>query len=341
MLVCPACRAVVHGLFTAHDLDANLRCVGCSCEHPRLTVGEREIAVVWPDSAAATALVTTCADMLDHVAAGDSPEPDTFAAHALDHLATYAPAHWGAWADVDASLDLPRPVPFPWLASWLGDVDMLPAGPILALGCGPGGDLPALAATGREVWTLDPDLAALAYVAQVAAGGAVALPVRSAAHRTVVRTLRVPADVQRALAEVQLVCGTALDPPFRADTFAAIVAINVVDSVPDPWLLLQQAEAMLVDGGVLLLAAPWNWTDSVTPPACRLDRALPPEAPYREGMEALLTGRVVPTFLDALTLERSADGIPWSLTVHPRYTARYRMHVLRLRKSGGMLLAGP
>ena len=62
-----------------------------------------------------------------------------------------------------------------------------------------------------------------------------------------------------------------VDPPFAAETFGCLVLANVLDSCRDPWILLQQANALLRPGGRLLLSTPFAWDDSVTPPAKQLN----------------------------------------------------------------------
>jgi len=58
----------------------------------------------------------------------------------------------------------------------------------------------------------------------------------------------------------------ALDPPFSGSTFDAVLAINLLDSCRDPFLLLQQADALLRPGGTLVLSSPFHWRDEITPP---------------------------------------------------------------------------
>jgi SAM-dependent methyltransferase len=62
-----------------------------------------------------------------------------------------------------------------------------------------------------------------------------------------------------------------VDPPFAAEAFGCIVLANVVDSCREPWILLQQVDALLRPGGRLLLACPFAWDDGITPPAKQLD----------------------------------------------------------------------
>ena len=61
-----------------------------------------------------------------------------------------------------------------------------------------------------------------------------------------------------------------LRPPFSAGSADAILALNILDSVRDPFLLLQQLDALLRPGGILLLSCAFAWADHVTPPEQQL-----------------------------------------------------------------------
>lgn len=63
----------------------------------------------------------------------------------------------------------------------------------------------------------------------------------------------------------QAILADALDPPFGGSTFDAVLAINLLDSCRDPFLLLQQADALLRPGGTLVLSSPFHWQHEITP----------------------------------------------------------------------------
>lgn len=256
-----------------------------------------------------------------------SADPDPTRRAFAQHLATWAQAHWGPYADPP----LPAPA-MAWLRDWLPPSDALPAGPVLVLGCGAGGELPYLTLPGRQLLAVDAH-PMLVQFAQAVATGFAQVPYRQRPDRFGVRPLRVPPPLRHVLAATEFACANALDPPLPAESCAMVVALNLVDSVPDPFVLLQQCEALLRPGGVLLLSSPYNWQEAITPQTHWFDRHIPPTLGQVAGVEALLTGRLMPGFLDSLHVERSADGVVWDLAVHERYTARYLLHVVRLRKA--------
>lgn len=68
------------------------------------------------------------------------------------------------------------------------------------------------------------------------------------------------------------VVGDAQDPPFAPESFSAVCLLNVLDSVPNPVLVLAWADALLIRGGELLLAMPFAWHE-VVPERLRFDWA--------------------------------------------------------------------
>ena len=57
-----------------------------------------------------------------------------------------------------------------------------------------------------------------------------------------------------------------LNPPFSPKSMDCILLLNVLDSCRVPFLLLQQVDALLRDGGTLLFSSPFAWNDAVTEP---------------------------------------------------------------------------
>lgn len=57
-----------------------------------------------------------------------------------------------------------------------------------------------------------------------------------------------------------------LNPPFIAEQFHNILLLNILDSCRQPFLLLQQANALLRPGGKLIISCPFSYFDHVTLP---------------------------------------------------------------------------
>jgi len=129
----------------------------------------------------------------------------------------------------------------------------------------------------------------------------------------------------------------ALDPPFRARTFAVVTAYNLLDNVENPPLLLQQAGALLAPGGHLAVSSPYDWTSRVTPLGLRLGAAihLGPEPDPAQALRDLLAGRLpglAPGL--ALTLGREEPRLPWLLQRHDRSWHLFFTHYLEARRGG-------
>ncbi len=323
-LFCPPCA----GEGVRSPLSVALQCAACGRQWPVLAGGTDFTAVLVPDPDAAARMVGLVSSMLRDPGQLSvwADSDDALESALAGGLLTYAQAHFGQFA----MPALPSAEPAWLLRAW---TDRLPVGPVAVLGCATGGEAwtlrhaPALA--DRELWLVDANLAALAWGAMLFDNGSVVLPHRTSASRIAWRTAQLPEPAP----SVRWLCADALFPPFAAGSLAAIVTVSLLDSVADPFALAQQVEAMLAPDGVWIVASPWNWQPRVTPPRRQLERHVPGED-LDQGIVDLLTGQTVPGLCEGLTVEWRADDVPWRLQVHPRYTAEYRLQVLRMRKGG-------
>ena len=258
---------------------------------PDLTgVVERELA---PD---VTAL------LLEHAREG-SPYP-----HLADQLGMYLDAQWGDRAD-------PPPDGVAFGAAELVDRIAARAGVRVALavelGCSVGRVVAELAAGADHVVGLDIQLAALRRARRLLAGA----PLGYA--RRIVGCHYTPAHVTPAgpVNNVTLVCGDALDPPLVHGFYDRVVALNLLDSVPDPLQLLAVIDGLCAPGGEVILASPYAWQASTTPiggadPAAAVAAHLT-ECGYVIEDEAL---------------------VPWHLRRNAHCALTYRTHYIRARK---------
>jgi SAM-dependent methyltransferase len=69
------------------------------------------------------------------------------------------------------------------------------------------------------------------------------------------------------------IVGDAADPPFAAESFDAVLLLNVLDSTTAPRVVLGQADAMLRRRGTLIISCPYAWNDAITAPAEQFDSA--------------------------------------------------------------------
>lgn len=308
-----------------------LQCPLCARSWPLLDVPGGPLAVLVPDPTAALQMAACVRSILDNPRLID---------HALDAqddlqralaggLLHYAQAHYGRYC----APPLPA-ADLTWLHGWLPQ--SLPAGDVAVLGCGPGGEwLPLraeLAVADRTVWLCDANLAALAWGQWLANAGRLALPWRASATRVAWTEAALDDAAQTALRGVQWLCADALQPPWQAARMAAVVTIGLLDSVSDPLALIQQVEALLVPGGVWLLATPWNWQEHVTPRNRQLERFVS-DVDLPHGYAKLLTGQTIPGLGGQLRILRRDPDVAWRLPGHGRFSLDYRLDVYLLEKT--------
>jgi len=233
----------------------------------------------------------------------DAPYP-----HLADQLAIYLDAQWGDRAD-------PPPDGVAFGAGEL--VDRIAAratarvGLAVELGCSVGRVVAELAAGADHVVGLDIQLAALRRARRLLAGAPLGY-----ARRVVGRHFT-PAHVApiAPVGNVTLVCGDALDPPLVHGFYDRVVALNLLDSVPDPLQLLAVVDGLCAPGGEVILASPYAWQAHARP----FGGADPAAA-----LAAHLTEH-------GYAIEDAAL-VPWRLRRDAHCVLTYRSHYIRARK---------
>ena len=119
-----------------------------------------------------------------------------------------------------------------------------------------------------------------------------------------------------------MICGDVLDPPLIPGHYDRVVALNMLDSVPRPRLLLAVADGLCRPGGELVLASPYSWQSSVMEDGERIGGA-DPAADVAALLRAGIAGRY--------EIEEEAD-VSWILRRDARSQVAYRVHYLRARK---------
>lgn len=116
-------------------------------------------------------------------------------------------------------------------------------------------------------------------------------------------------------------------PADMAGAYDAVLCANLLDRVPDPARVLQQARDALAPGGVLVLTSPFSWSEEYT------DRANWLGGVYKDGAP-LWSADALPAVLAGLDLEVVAqDGcVPLLIPDHARKFQLLLTHKLVLRR---------
>jgi SAM-dependent methyltransferase len=307
-LVCLACRArtergrELHTLSRAGDA---LVCDNDACRRSYPIADELPIVV--PDAAAH--LQRWGAELVDG-------EPETL----KEHLSIYLDAAWG---------DRATPPPdgpgagfgMEAIAHKLAERAGAPVDSAVELGCGVGRGLYELARGAAEVVGVDAQPASLCRARRILDGESIAYDRRVVGRHYAAAQLDAPA----AVANVQLVCADAMDPPLVPGSFDRVVALNVLDAVTSPPQLVAVADGLCAPGGELILASPYAWQSGIVADDHRFGGADPAAALRRR----LLDGSA----LEARYTVEDECELPWTLRRDARSAVVYRVHWLRVRKA--------
>jgi len=121
----------------------------------------------------------------------------------------------------------------------------------------------------------------------------------------------------------------ALDPPYRAEAFDLVAALNLIDNVRLPLVLIGQMDALLKQGGSLLVGSPYEWQPGICEPEEWLETD---DMDSPEMLQNILEGKLIPQMgLNYEVLENIAD-IPWPMRHHARHYSLFLVHLLKARK---------
>jgi SAM-dependent methyltransferase/uncharacterized protein YbaR (Trm112 family) len=317
LLICPGCRTLRDGRLDVRTLDRDgslLRCE-CGCRYPivdgvPIVLGDPsgllrgEIAAIVERE-----LSPEVAALLAAHGGDDAPY-----ARLLEHLSIYLDAHWGDRAE-------PPPEAAGFGARELAErIGRLPrVARAVELGCSVGRIVAELAVTADHVVGIDLQPAAVRRARRILDGERVAYARRLTGRHYAAASI---AGLAVPAARRTLICGDVLDPPLIPGHNDRVVALNMLDSVPRPRLLLSVLDGLCRHGGELVLSSPYSWQSSVMEDAERIGGADPASdlaALLREG-----PGRY--------EIEEEAD-VSWALRRDARSFVAYRVHYVRARKA--------
>ncbi|HLY57511.1 MAG TPA: methyltransferase domain-containing protein [Stellaceae bacterium] len=265
---------------------------------------------------------------------GDALGPGSWLDTVRQIQSTYG---WDAYADLDPE-EPPPDGPVPGAARRCLDrlETLAPGGEarrILDLGCAAGRTTLTLAERHPDaaVLGIDLDLAVL-RLARNAAAGQVSYPRRRIG--VVFDRRRFPVAFAGA-GRVDFWACDALALPFAAGTIDRVVALNLLDCVPEPQRLLAGLGQVLRPRGRLLLATPYDWSTRATPVGSWIG-GHSQRADHRGAAEgflrALLTEGAHPQSVPGLEILGEDAGWPWQTRLHDRSSVQYRTHLMAVGK---------
>lgn len=332
-LVCPACRAASGGaraVVALEPAEGGVQCPGCGTAYPRVegvqcvppdvaTFREAQAACLAPDWLADSEAACAAAAELDP-ASCDFREAILPGQYALAHFPDSLPDVLMARTLRTNAHVLAK------LGEWL-DGAAVPAvrGVRCALdaGCGPGRATLTLAGRLADgAVGFDVRLSMLRLARRLATAGEATVAFRVEGRRIAPVRLRAPASPRGPVAWVQ---GDLAVPPFEAECFSVVVALSLLDSVPDPLVALGQLDALLAPGGLLVVGTPYHWEPAAVDPAAWWDDGA-------AVLRAALAGRCPALPHLAYDVTDEADGMPWTLPGHARVAHCYLLHMVAARK---------
>ena len=192
-----------------------------------------------------------------------------------------------------------------------------PIATVLDLGCGVGGLAIEVAhRTGAHVVGVDSNPHALRWALIAAEHRPFSIPLRRSARS--VEIVRLTPPVAAAPGSVEWVCANVGQPPLPAEAFDLVTAVNVLDSVDNPSLVLAQASALLRPGGHLLLAQPDAWISSGVDP----EHWLADSPSEWDRVLAQVGLSTVACMDDIAWVLRQTDRVRFGYTLHARLAVR-------------------
>jgi len=131
---------------------------------------------------------------------------------------------------------------------------------------------------------------------------------RAVVEGEIVRACDVAVDAPR---NARFVVGDALAMPFRDGVFETVLALNLVDRVPDPGRALDEAGRVVAPRGQLVVGSPFTWTEAFTAKARWLGG-------FRRDGEAVRGADAIRAHLAPRFAVENAVDLPFFLPHHAR-----------------------
>ena len=331
-LICPRCRAdqglVLEQVFDTQDdfiLEGFLRCpaVTCQAQYPILD----SIPIVlkdmprWWQHSSLTGTVGSTTPLRDYFAALDTTDPNRHERSRL--LSTYMEAHYGIGQPAEPILPVPQAADY-----WEQLIPLCAAGQpyqyALDLGCSVGRYTFELARHSELAIGLDMQFDLLAAAARVQRDQQVCY------QRAIRGQIFTPVEFSYAAPQnVFFLLADALNPPLQAASFDCIAALNLLDNVEVPLILIGQMDALLRRGGRLILSSPYEWRSELSEPIEWLEND---EQDAATLVRAILCENRLPQMQLAYKLVQEQAGIPWVLRQHERAWRLFLVHLLTAQK---------
>jgi SAM-dependent methyltransferase len=120
-----------------------------------------------------------------------------------------------------------------------------------------------------------------------------------------------------------------LEPPFSAESFDLIGALNLLDNVKLPLVLIGQMDALLRPSGKLVMGSPYEWRPQICEPREWLEGA---GLDGPEMVRKILEGKMVPQMgLKYEILEELMD-VSWELRHQDRHWSTFLLHLIKAQK---------